>query len=207
MGYNVLSGSVSSIGVIQSGSFSGDGSGLENVKQFELFNASAARLPFYRMYNGELALDGNSGLVFENSALTTPALTSSSGIKLTNPVSGSLGGLGSYLGLDSSGNLIVTSSVSFGRTTVTSTTTASISDIILGVSASAAMEIRLPSAGACVDGQYFTIKDEAGNADINNITILASGSQTIDGVQSVTLESPFAAVNIYSNGTDKFFVY
>ncbi len=37
MGYNVLSGSVSSTSVISSGSFIGDGAGLENVKQFELF--------------------------------------------------------------------------------------------------------------------------------------------------------------------------
>ena len=217
MGYNVLSGSVSVTHLTSvSGSFTGDGSGLENVEQFELFNAAAARIPFFKMSNGELALDGNSGFVFENSALTVPGLTSSVGIRLTNPISGAIAGSGSYLGLDPNGNVVVTSSlgggggggnVSFSRTTITTTATASVSHLIIGVSASTSIEIRLPNASSYSDGQYFTIKDEAGNADANNIMILTSDSQTIDDVQSVTLESPFAAVNIYSNGTDKFFVY
>jgi len=208
MGYNVLSGSVSVTHLTSvSGAFIGDGSQLENVEQFELFNAAAARIPFYKLSNGEFALDSNSGFVFENSALTVPGLTSSVGMRLSNPISGSLGGPGSYLGVDSSGNIIVTSSVSFSRTTITSTTTASTSHLIFGVSASTSIEIRLPSAASYSDGQYFTIKDEAGNADVYNIVVLASGSQTIDGVQSITLESPFVAVNLYSNGTNSFFVY
>jgi len=214
MGYNVLSGSVSVTHLTSvSGSFTGDGSGLENVEQFELFNAAAARIPFFKMSNGELALDGNSGFVFENSALTVPGLTSSVGIRLTNPVSGAIAGSGSYLGLDPNGNIVVTSSlggagdISFSRTTITATATASVSHLIIGVSASTSIEIRLPNASSYSDGQYFTIKDEAGNADANNVVILTSNSQTIDGFQSVTLESPFAAVNIYSNGADKFFIY
>tara|TARA_Y100000592_G_scaffold98509_1_gene171814 strand:- start:3094 stop:4218 length:1125 start_codon:yes stop_codon:yes gene_type:complete len=97
--------------------------------------------------------------------------------------------------------------INFSRDAVVSTITASITSSILGVSGTAPISIRLPSAADYVAGQYFTVKDESGAADIKNITILASGSQTIDGVSSVVLESPFAAVNLYSNGTDKFFIY
>ena len=75
------------------------------------------------------------------------------------------------------------------------------------MSASAALEIRLPSAGDYIDGQYFLIKDEAGNANIYNITVKASGSETIDGQTSIVLESSFVSVNLYSNGVDKFFIY
>ena len=96
---------------------------------------------------------------------------------------------------------------SYGRTAVTSTVTASVSDKILGVSASAALEIRLPAAGDYDAGQFFTIKDEGGNANTNNITVLASGSEEIDGHSSIVLESPYAAVNLYSDGTSKFFIY
>ena len=78
---------------------------------------------------------------------------------------------------------------------------------ILGVSASAALEIRLPAAGDYDAGQFFTIKDEGGNANTNNITVLASGSEEIDGHSSIVLESPYAAVNLYSDGTSKFFIY
>ena len=97
--------------------------------------------------------------------------------------------------------------ISYSRTQVTTTITASVSSTILGVTASSAVEIRLPSAGDYDAGQYFTVKDESGLANSNSITILASGSQTIDGQASIVLESPYAAVNLYSNGTDKFFIY
>jgi len=110
MGYNVLSGSVSSTSVISSGSFIGDGAGLENVKQFELFNEAVALIPFYKTHEGDYALDSNSGFNFQNGALAVPALTSSSGIKLSNPISGTLAGVGSFLGIDSSGNMVITSS-------------------------------------------------------------------------------------------------
>ena len=99
------------------------------------------------------------------------------------------------------------SAVAYSRTSVTSTLTASISDKILGVSASAPLEIRLPDASNYASGQYFTIKDEAGNANTNTITVLTSNSQTIDGVQTISLESPYSAINIYCDGSEKFFIY
>lgn len=110
---------------------------------------------------------------------------------------------------NSGNNVTVTvgGGITYSRTAITSTTTASVNSAILGVSGTTAIDIRLPSAAAYTAGQYFTIKDESGAADTKNITILASGSQTIDGSNSIILESPFAAVNIYSNGSDKFFVY
>ena len=97
--------------------------------------------------------------------------------------------------------------ISYSRRQVNNTITSSVNDVILGVSGNAAIQIRLPPAGDFTAGQYFTVKDESGAADTKNITILAHGSQTIDGRNSIVLESPYAAVNIYSNGTDKFFIY
>jgi len=110
---------------------------------------------------------------------------------------------------NSGGDVTVTidGGISFSRRAVSSTITASVNDSILGVSGSTAIEIRLPSAGDYESGQYFTVKDESGAADINSITILASGSQTIDGVASVALRSPYSAISIYSDGTSKFFIY
>ena len=104
-----------------------------------------------------------------------------------------------YLGIEAG--------ISYSRRAVSATITASVSDTILGVSGATAIDIRLPSAGDYDAGQYFTVKDESGAADTKNITILASGSQTIDGQNSIILESPYAAINIYSDGTSKFFIY
>ena len=98
--------------------------------------------------------------------------------------------------------------ISYSRTAVTTHVTASTWVSILGVNATASLDIRLPAASAFSSGQYFTVKDEAGNANTYNITIRASGSvDKIDGESSIVLESPYAAVNIYSDGTSKFFIY
>ena len=126
MGYNILSGSTSVINVVQSGSFIGDGSQLENVVQFETQNAAATLIPFYKTINSELGLNANSGFSFSvsNNALTVPGMTSSVGIRLTTLVSGAIAGGGSYLGVDTNGNFVITSSagVSYSRRNITSTT-------------------------------------------------------------------------------------
>ena len=97
--------------------------------------------------------------------------------------------------------------INYSRTFITGNYTSSATDVIVGISASGPISIQLASAATYTDGQYFVIKDEAGNANLHNITINTSGSQTIDGQTSIILESPYAAVNIYANGTDKFFIY
>jgi len=122
----------------------------------------------------------------------------------------SLNFVGATVVASNSGNdvtVTVNEGIDYGRTSITTTSTASVSSRILAVNASDAIDIRLPSAANYSAGQYFVIKDESGAAHTNNITILASGLQTIDGNSSITLESPYAAVNIYSNGADKFFIY
>ena len=110
---------------------------------------------------------------------------------------------------NSSNNVTVTipGGGGYSRTAVTTTITASTSARIMGVSASSALEIRLPAASGYSAGQHFTIKDEAGNANTNNITILATGAETIDGRSSIILESPYSAVNLYTDGSSKFFIY
>lgn len=94
------------------------------------------------------------------------------------------------------------------RRTVTSNTTASVDDYFLGVSSSTNLEIRLPDANTLSSGQVFIIKDESGRTGVSSvITISCQGSQLIDGYQSVLLESPYAAINMYSDGTSKYFIY
>ena len=132
------------------------------------------------------------------------------GSNLTTNLS-SLNFTGSGVTATNSGNDVTVTvtggGISYSRRAVTTTITSSVSDTILGVSGATAIDIRLPSAADFDAGQYFTVKDESGAADSKNITILASGSQTIDGRSTIVLESPYAAINIYSNGSDKFFIY
>jgi len=117
--------------------------------------------------------------------------------------------VGAAVVASNSGNdvTVTLSSAVFSRTAVTSTITSSVNDRILGVSASAALDIRLPAASGFSSGANFIIKDEAGNANNFNITIKTTGADKIDGATSVILESPYAAVNVYTDGSSKFFIY
>ena len=45
------------------------------------------------------------------------------------------------------------------------------------------------------------------NSNTNNIKITASAADKIDGESYIILESDYAAVNLYSNGSNKFFIY
>ena len=91
------------------------------------------------------------------------------------------------------------------RTAVATTHTASVSEYILGVTG-VPTEI-LFDATAFSDGQVVVIKDESGAASTSNaISLNASGSQTVDGEEHVTIESPYGSVLLYSNGTN-WFIY
>tara|TARA_R110001606_G_C15364679_1_gene648916 strand:+ start:660 stop:2201 length:1542 start_codon:yes stop_codon:yes gene_type:complete len=83
-------------------------------------------------------------------------------------------------------------------------------DYLIGVESnllSNPMTITLPTAAACVDGQNFLIKDEGGAVTSNNIVITAKDGNSIDGEQSVTLSSNYGAINVYTDGSSKFFIH
>ena len=127
---------------------------------------------------------------------------------ITGEWDGSFTGSASITGsLIVSGSTTVYGSLIHKRRQITSTVTASVYDYFIGVSASTSIILQLPDAAALTSGQVFIVKDEKGSAGTYPVEIKASSSQTIDGNTSVTLESPYAAVNIYTNGTDKFFIY
>jgi len=67
--------------------------------------------------------------------------------------------------------------------------------------------LTLPSANTLRNGQSFVIKDEQGAAATHNIKINTNGSDTIDGQPEIYIESPYGAINLYTNGSNKFFIY
>ena len=93
MAFNVLSGTINALDLVASGSFSGsyvgDGSGLENVQQFQLQNAGDQRVLFYKLVNGKFALNSNAGFNFAATTgiLTIPNSTASAGLNLAGAVS------------------------------------------------------------------------------------------------------------------------
>jgi hypothetical protein len=86
--------------------------------------------------------------------------------------------------------------------------TVTVSDFFVAADTnSATVQFTLPAANTSTDGQVWVFKDEGGNAANNNITIIATGADKIDGQNSIVLESPYASVQLYSNGNDKFHVF
>lgn len=61
----------------------------------------------------------------------------------------------------------------------------------------------LPTA-ANATGQLYVIKDEAGNANTNNISITTTSAQTIDGASSKTINSAYGLMRVVSNGANWF---
>jgi hypothetical protein len=104
--------------------------------------------------------------------------------------------------------LNVDGGIKLKRRTVTAHVTASVSDYFIGVNSSGgSFDVRLLNASSLESGQSIVIKDEGGVTNTNPVNIRAHPGQTIDGQQSIILESPFAAVSLYSNGSNGYFIY
>jgi hypothetical protein len=68
-----------------------------------------------------------------------------------------------------------------------------------------AVTITLPTAQA-VANRRIVIKDAAGNAVTNNITVQTGGSELIDGAATAVISTNYAAISLYSDGTN-WFIY
>ncbi len=150
---------------------------------------------------GYFMVSASNGRVGIGTAAPGHALTVSGDISASLNVSASyFYGDGSKLtGITGSGG------ISYNRREITSNATASINDVLLAVKPSSPLQILLPLADTYQAGQYFTVKKESGNNV--EFTIISSGSNEIDGQRSIVVKSPYAALNVYSDGVSKFYIY
>jgi hypothetical protein len=51
------------------------------------------------------------------------------------------------------------------------------------------------------------VKDEAINADVYDLFVTCQAGQTIDGTQQIKLVSAGSAINFYTDGQDRFFIF
>jgi len=169
---------------------------------------SRAVWPSISLVYSDLSTDLNGKLVLESSGNKTKIV---GGLEITGLAAGA-GVTTKYLALDSGNNIVLTSSTAAGietrnRRVVTGNTTLAVDDYYLGISASTNVTITLLDAADLDDGQTFTIKDEGGSAASYTFTVQASGSQKIDGESSMVLDSPYGALNLYTDGVDKYFIF
>ena len=125
--------------------------------------------------------------------------------RVNTPETGEISGSSQVLYDISNNRLSFGGGLTFNRTAVSTRHTASVSNYILGVTA-VPTEI-LFDATLFSNGQGLVIKDESGAANATNaITLVPSASQTIDGLSSAIIESPYGSVFLYSDGTN-WFIY
>ena len=157
-----------------------------------------------------LSLDVNNNVVLAtgDGATTSPG-TPANSIQFNN--AGAFGG-SSNLTYDGStvsikGASHLSGGLAHKRTGVTNDYSVVLTDYYLGVDTTGnTVELTLPAASTTIEGQTYVVKDEGGNAGTNIITIVRSAANTIDGEVSVTIESPYGSVLLYSNGSN-WFIY
>lgn len=76
--------------------------------------------------------------------------------------------------------------------------------VVLLVDTSVARSITLPLAGSVTAGRIYMIKDNTGQSNGNPISLVAAGSDTIDGNASETLDSNLGTTTVIGDGVDKW---
>jgi len=185
MSFNFVAGKVANpIGLspILSGTFvgdiDGDGTDLTNVSHIGQSNAEENRIVFFK--------DTTTGLAGDERNIR---------------------GHSNFLFDPGSNRFTANSGMIHARNSITSHHTITTGEYFIGCNHTASITVTLPFSIQCPSGQTFSIKDESGNASNFNIIVQVQGSDTIDGQTSFIIESPYGAVNLYSNGSNKFFLF
>jgi hypothetical protein len=90
------------------------------------------------------------------------------------------------------------------RSVTDATATLGADETIVGVNRAGVVTITLPTAQAALAGRPYVVKDESGAAATNNITVDTQGAELIDGAATDTINTNFASIGYYTNGTDWF---
>lgn len=169
---------LSSSGQIQATSFAGNGLNIIGVQATNVDGAGDDwTIQFKDGNTGRLT--GSSGLTFSGSALTSS--------------------VGKF------------DTIILGRSSTSSSISLNSSQHIIAIdtfNALGSVTLSLPNASTLPSGKHYVIKDEGGNANNRNIILSCSVfGQSIDGSSILTITSPYAAVNVYCDGTSKYFIY
>ena len=208
-----LSGNMTGSGHVSASFFYGDGSNLTNV-------GSGAGFP----YSGSAVITGSlyvtQGITASNYIIENTVEINSSGSsqfgntdddthQFTGSVSFGASGSTADFSYSPTTSQVTLPAVKVAYRTITSDITASTSDYIIGVSTGSAISITLPAAATAGTGAILVIKDEQTDptrSTGNKITILPSGSETIDHAVSSSIAGSRASQTLYSDGTDKWFI-
>lgn len=109
-----------------------------------------------------------------------------------------------------SASILLADSKILNRISISSSFYINHSNYYIGVdtqNATGSVVVYLPRASGSVSGRTYTIKDESGNCNNNLIIVEPTNGNTIDGLNNVILDSPYASLNVYTDGVSRWFIY
>ena len=92
----------------------------------------------------------------------------------------------------------------YRQITVIGPTVLGADETIVGVDRTGVVTITIPTAQSVLPGRPYVIKDESGDASTNPITVNTQGAELIDGAATDTINTDFASIGYYTNGTNWF---
>jgi hypothetical protein len=107
-------------------------------------------------------------------------------------------------------NLLKIDGLIINRTVVSSSYNIKRNEYFIGVhtqNAARSIILTLPNASGSVNGRTYIIKDEGGMADTYPIIIDTLNGDRVDGEDTIRIESPYASLNLYTDGLHKWFIY
>lgn len=90
-----------------------------------------------------------------------------------------------------------------GRTATAAdlTTDGDTHSMIIAITSTGAARAIVLSSADCTAALTYIIKDEAGDAGANNITISTEGSELIDGAATLVISAAYGVARLYANGS------
>jgi hypothetical protein len=143
----------------------------------------------------------------------TTVLTGASNANSVSVFDGDLyytNGAGNSVQITSGGSLVSTPGAvtSMDITNINSNLVISPSDtfVFIIVDTTSSRTITLPLASSVASGRIYVVKDASGLSNTNPITVNISGSDTIDGLSSITIDSNYSATQIIGNGAASWYI-
>jgi hypothetical protein len=147
--------------------------------------------------SGSSGTSGSSGISGDG----TSGSSGSSGVDGSSGTSGVDGSSGTSGSSGVGGNIIVNSSISGPSGTIIPISSPSTQPEYWPINTTSfPVSVSLSTAATIADGKVIYIKDEAGNATSNNITINAHSLETIDGSSSIGITSSYGAITLIKSG-------
>jgi len=104
--------------------------------------------------------------------------------------------------------LSVQAGMVYKRREMTTGTTLAATDYYIACKITSSSTITLPATTVLASGQTFVIKDETGTlSDSVVLSLVASGSETIEGVATFSITQANASIFIYTDAAGKYFIY